>query len=89
MLNGKHETNGDTKRTIPETVYKRHLARAQKLGNYFMFRRDYITSGILKSKTAALFLQDLINHSYMPETIRAKDDFFMCTIEYLYNSLRW
>jgi hypothetical protein len=41
------------------------------------------------SKLEALFLQDLINHSAAPKTVKADDGYFLCTVEYLQNSLNW
>ena len=56
--------------------------------NFFKFRRDYITSGLLGIKEA-VFLQDLINLSSLPHTKRGVDGFFLCTREFLHDSLEW
>jgi len=75
-------------KTIPQSVYRKHLLRAQDAGNFFIFRRDYVTSGLL-TKTEALFFQDLINKGSMKNVKKDEDDFFFCSIRYLWRSLRW
>lgn len=76
---------------VSSAVYQEHMLRAQGAGNWFQFRRDYVTSKLL-TKIQALFLQDLINHAGARDTKRKLIDgeaFFLCTTEYLRNSLSW
>ncbi len=65
-----------------------HLKRAMASGNWFLFRRDYVVSGLM-TKTQALFFQNLINVSAMTGVREDADGFFQCSFRYLYESLRW
>lgn len=78
------------KDTVDSATYQRHLSRSNAHGNYFTFRRDYVTSGLL-TKIQALFLQDLINLGYMKETQGkvGADGYFVCTADTLNKSLGW
>ncbi len=80
--------NSPKKNTIPLDTYLRHIERARGAGNWFIFSRDYVTSGAM-SKLQALFIQDLINLAAMKSTKKDADGFFLCTKEYLDSSLRW
>lgn len=55
---------------------------------HFTFHRSFVT--VLKlNRTLALFLQDLINHASMKNTIRNESGWFLCTVGYLSKSLNW
>ncbi|MDE2095774.1 MAG: hypothetical protein KGL39_00835 [Patescibacteria group bacterium] len=74
--------------TLRKTVYNRHIARAKNVNNYFIFCRCYYK--ILKSRLAALFLQDLMNLASSPMVTSQEingDDYFLCTTEFLKDSI--
>lgn len=75
-------------KTVPMSVYLRHIQRARGAGNWFQFSRDYVISGAM-TKIQALFVQDVINLAAMASTKKDEDDFFLCTVEYLETSMCW
>lgn len=71
--------------SISDERYQKHMIRAKRLGNYFMFFRRYVTSGIM-TRDEAMFIQDIINMT----TFRGSEDGWVkCTANQLYNSLLW
>lgn len=64
------------------------LLLAASTGDFFNFQRGFVKLLGLQHVTA-LFLQDLINHSSMERTITEDDGYFLCTTEYLAESLDW
>jgi len=73
-------------KTIPESVYLRHLQRSKNTLNYFTFFRPFFK--ILK-RLDALFLQDLINLASIPSTVTKTidgEDYFLCTETFLKDS---
>lgn len=68
-------------------TYYHELMVLLNQGGYFAFHREYVTVLGL-SRHEALFLQDLINHYSMPNTVR-DGTYFLCTTAYLEASLAW
>lgn len=74
---------------ISESVYRRHVLRAiSNNADHFTYDRVYVKAGVMKPEES-LFFQDLLNLASMQRTIRDEDDYFLCTVDYLYASLRW
>ncbi len=66
-------------------TYRRHLLRARDAGNYFIFSRLYVLSGLM-TREEALFYQDLINIAGMGCDVKG---WFRCTDARLEKSLAW
>lgn len=87
------QPNQNVKRPISRGDYQRHMLRERDKGNYFAFRRDYVTSRML-TRPEALFLQDIINHAVTREkknkrTPHEVNGWFLCTTKFLEKSLLW
>ena len=83
--------NSDKFNSLEEIDYHELLLRAQSGRNFFIFRRDFVTSGLL-THLEALFISDLINHATGEKTIRKTiggKEYFLCTTVYLEKSLAW
>lgn len=51
-------------KTVPESIYRKHVLRARSTRNHFTFCRDWVW---IMTKMEALFLQDLINRASSPK----------------------
>lgn len=74
--------------TSDREIQNDRLLAAGAKRNWFIFRRDFVASGLM-TKLQALFYQELVNFSQKPRMIWDKDKFFLCTLRYLYKSMRW
>jgi hypothetical protein len=77
--------------TVSLAEYEAHMRRATDPDNWFWFRRDYVTSGLL-SEVEAIFLADLISLANAPNAahrVIGGKVFFRCSGKQLKRSLAW
>lgn len=56
-------------------------------GSYLMVCREMVR--LVGIRNLAIFLSDLINHAKNPAVYKDKDDWFLCTTEFLMESMDW
>lgn len=91
-----HNSNGhiETEKTIPESVYRKHVLRARSSNNTFIVQRDW---ALVMTNTDCFFLQDIVNRMSMKKAktieVVVNDElrqYVLCTVAYLErHPLRW